>query len=374
MTKINVARLVKPGQPLESGTADMPAPGPKDVRVRVAACGLVPNTYNIVNGRTPFILQDLPAVFGLDVAGTIDAVGEHVLHLKVGDRVYVDPFLTCETCHHCRRGRRDLCAYHCLRGYCAWSPEAVPLLNSYPLGGMSEYILSPHNKVALLPESIDLLTAARFGYIGTTFGALAKGGFGPGQTLLINGITGTLGVAAVAIALGMGANRILGTGRNKELLKQVRQMAPDLVDVRSPDDSDVVSWVRSQTGGYGVDLLYDCLGVGGDTASTNMLITAVKDGGKAVLVAGGAMGDVGRPYFEHLMHDVQIMGSQWFTDIDLERMIAMIASGAIDMSYLNHRQFSLSEVNDAINFIGSRPGGFTNVVVIPGQSGQAASL
>ncbi|MGQ4615960.1 alcohol dehydrogenase catalytic domain-containing protein [Nocardia sp. R7R-8] len=367
MSKINVARLVATGKPLEVGIADKPVPGPKDVLVKVEACGLVPNSFNVVNGYTQLKLPDLPVVFGLDVAGTIEAVGEYVVGLEVGQRVYVDPFLTCDTCHHCRSGRRDLCPNACYRGYMTPNEFGWQLLNHYPIGGLSEYVLSPDARVARLPESIDFETAARFGYIGTSFAALRKGDLGPGKTLLINGVTGTLGVAAVAIALGMGATKILGVGRNRELLERVRQMSPTRVEtVSSEDGIDLVAWAESRTDGIGVDVLYDCLGVGGDVHGTNTLLSAIKAGGRAVLVAAGVEGGLFQSYWDVLMGDVHAVGSQWFSAAEADQMIAMIAAGVIDLSCLEHRRFALSEVNEAIELVGSRVGGFVNVVVLPG--------
>lgn len=104
MPRINVARLVDLNKPLEVGTVEKPTPGPKDVLVKVEACCLVPNSFNIVTGKAKFSVPEMPCVFGLDAAGIIEAVGEHVVGLSVGDRVYVDPYLTCDTCHQCRRG------------------------------------------------------------------------------------------------------------------------------------------------------------------------------------------------------------------------------------------------------------------------------
>ena len=366
MSTITVARLIEPGKPLEVGFAEKPSPGPRDVLVKVAACGIVPNTYNIVNGLTQLGLPPLPAVFGLDVSGTVEAVGDHVIGLSVGDRVYVDPWHTCENCHHCRRGRRDMCASAALRGYMYATPGGGKTITHYPLGGFSEYILSPDRRVAKLPDSIDFWTAAKFGYVGTSFAALRKGGLEPGKTLLVNGVTGTLGVAAVAIGLGLGATRILGIGRNPETLERVRQLAPGRVEtVSSTDGTDLAEWVKSRTDGYGVDVMYDCLGVGGDIGGTNELMRAIKDGGRAVLVAAGVEGSISQSYFEVLLHDVHAVGSQWFNEDDLELMVALIGSGVIDLSYLEHEKFSLAKVNEAINFVGARPGGFANVVVLP---------
>lgn len=106
MPEIKVARVTKIGQPLEIGTVEKPTPGPKDVLVKVEACSIVPNTANLVTKDSPegFHVATAPIVFGLDVSGVIEAVGEFVLELKVGDRVYVNPWLTCDTCPSCRKG------------------------------------------------------------------------------------------------------------------------------------------------------------------------------------------------------------------------------------------------------------------------------
>ena len=366
MTRIRVARLVEEGKPLEVGTADKPTLGLNDVLVRVEACSLVPNAAKIIEAGGP-ALPNLPAVFGLDVSGVIEAVGDHVLELEVGDHVYVDPHLTCGTCHQCRRGRSDLCKYNSLRGYAALTPDGGALLNQHPLGGLSEYVVAADRNIAKLPESMDLLTAARFGYIGTSFAALKKGNLAASQTVLINGVTGTLGVAAVAIALGMGATRILGIGRNEDVMEKVRQLDPTRVTViSSEDEDDLAAWAATATDDLGVDVLIDCLGNGGDSNSTNALLNAVKIGGRAVLVAGGVEGTVGQEYWDILVKDKAVLGSQWFTPGEIDELVRLVDAGVIDLSILEHKTFPLDEVNDAFAFVGDRPGGFTNVVVLPG--------
>ena len=73
--------------------------------------------------------------------------------------------------------------------------------------------------------------AARLGYLGTAYAAMKKIGVGPGQSLLINGISGQLGLYAAQLALAMGATKILGTGRNAALLDRVKALAPGRIDV-----------------------------------------------------------------------------------------------------------------------------------------------
>lgn len=107
MSAIRVARLPEVGQPLRIDKIDKPNPGPKEVLVKVVASSLVPNTPNIINGKGaggPTTPPLAPLGFGLDASGIIEQVGEHVLNLKVGDRVYINPLLICDTCQDCRRG------------------------------------------------------------------------------------------------------------------------------------------------------------------------------------------------------------------------------------------------------------------------------
>ncbi|SMR59375.1 unnamed protein product [Zymoseptoria tritici ST99CH_1E4] len=372
MPKINVARLVEIGKPFEVGTADKPTPGPNDVLVNVEACCLVPNPSNIVSGGADsdvFILPQLPAVFGLDAAGVVEAVGERVLNIKAGDRVYMDPHLTCETCHQCRRGRTDICENTCLRAYFAMCPGGVKMLTHYPLGALSEYLLSPDVNIAKLPDSIDLATASRFGYIGTSFGGLKTAQIQPGKTLLINGVTGTLGYAAVAIALGLGCTRILGIGRNKERLAELENLChKGRVRTICSEDGGidaVTKRVSEQTNGLGPDALYDCLGNGGDADTTSRLVGTVKRGGIAVLAAGGAEGEIRQTYLEAMSRDVAILGTMWFTSAEVDELIALIDAGVIDFSFLRHEFFPLKKVNEAFEMVGNRPGGAFNVVVQP---------
>lgn len=365
MAEIRVATLVSLGEPLKIGAVEKPAPGPTDVLVKVAACGIVPNAANIVNGHTKHLIPELPAVLGLDVTGTIEAVGEHVVGLEVGQRVYVDPHLTCGTCKSCRSGRIDLCWWGTLRGYFSNTPLGQPLLRRYPLGGFSEYVVSPDRNIAVLPDSIDLMSAARLGYMGTSFAGLRRARVAPGRTVLINGVTGTLGVAATVLALAMGATKVLGIGRNKDTLERVRKLGPRRVDVVSSDDvEDLAGWVRERTKGQGVDALYDCLGAGASCVSTSALIGAVAAGGRAILVGGSVEGEITQSYIQ-AYSDVSVAGSMWFLPGDIDDLIALIDSGVVDLSYLEHHKFPLDQVNEALAFVGARPGGFANAVVVP---------
>ena len=106
---MRAARLHKIGDPFQIDTIPIPEVRPTDVLVEVKAAGVVPNLRNVVTNYPqwfPFLpLPQLPAIYGLDSAGIVSKVGSQVRSdIKPGDRVYVNPGLSCGTCQACRRG------------------------------------------------------------------------------------------------------------------------------------------------------------------------------------------------------------------------------------------------------------------------------
>jgi hypothetical protein len=85
-------------------------------------------------------------------------------------------------------------------GYFAFGPGGQKLFDAYPYGGLSEYHTAPERNLVVLPDSVTFEQGARFGYLGTAFSALRKAGAGPGRTVLVDGISGTLGLGACLIA------------------------------------------------------------------------------------------------------------------------------------------------------------------------------
>jgi len=187
------ARLHEAGQPLRIDTVEIPEPRPRDVLVQVKACGIIPNMNAIFSGRLWNHLPPLPASVGLDAAGVIAKVGSEVTEVAVGDRVYVNPWLSCGMCSYCRAGEPMLCSAAAFQGYFGFFPHSTRQLLDYPFGGFSEYITASPQRLVHLPPRVTFDQGARFGYLGTSFAALRRGQVRGGSWIAINGITGTLG-------------------------------------------------------------------------------------------------------------------------------------------------------------------------------------
>lgn len=362
------ARLHKLGTPMTLDTIPVPKPRPNDVLVRVKACGIVPNMANVINNWPSWFphqpLPRFPAIFGLDPAGVVEEVGEAVINAKPGDRVYVSPLRSCGSCKACRSGQRSQCRYYTLNGYFSTSTDGQRIFDLYPYGGFSEYMTAPEYALVNIPDNLSFERAGRFGYLGTSYGALKNAGAGPGQVALIDGITGTLGVAATVLGLAMGLSRILGTGRDLDLLKRVKALAPDRIEVIALGDRSSGEWARERTGGEGVDFTISALGAKAPVATMLDSMKGVRRGGKVVNV-GGVADDLPIDVKWLMDEQIQLVGSNWFTTAQGQEMADMVATGTIDLSYLENRVFPLASVNEAISGLKDRSGGFSNYVVVP---------
>jgi threonine dehydrogenase-like Zn-dependent dehydrogenase len=367
---MRAARMHSVGEPMVLEDVPMPQATGGDVLVRVKACNIVPNLANILANWTTWFPQNplpaLPAIFGLDPTGVIEAVGDDVHGFQVGDRVYVNPGRYCNGCSACRRGDHINCESYAFAGYFGFTASASRLLDRYPYGGLAEYMLAPQYSLVTLPESISFEHGARFGYLGTGYSALRKAGVGPNQAVLINGISGTLGLGVALFALAMGATRVLGTGRNRELLERVKAIDPRRIEVHSMLDGPVDEWVKSITDG-GADVHIDALGPGAPHEGLQQGIMSLRRGGRAVNI-GATAGMVG--FDVHHMMDQQItfQGSVWFTAGEGQEMAQIVDSGLVDLSILENVISPLEKVNDAISGVENRHGGFSNFIITPDAS------
>jgi D-arabinose 1-dehydrogenase-like Zn-dependent alcohol dehydrogenase len=367
-TTMRVARMHAVGEPLSIDRVPKPRPRPTDVLVQVKACGIVPNLGNVLNniGRWfPHLhLPKLPAIFGLDPAGVVVETGSQVHSIKIGDRVYVNPARYCGGCHACRSGDTTACRYYAFNGYFGFNPEAQAMFEDYPYGGLGEYMTAPQYSLVTLPDNVSFETAARWGYLGTAYSALKRSGANMSTSVLVNGISGTLGIGVALFALALGCPTIIGTGRNSALLQRVKAISPNRIHVRSLDDGPLDDWVKSLTQGQGAHIVIDALGPGAPQSSMLAAYVALRRGGCFVDI--GAVGGAVPVDLHKLMDNNQrIIGSAWFTAAEGQEMADLAATGGVDLGVFEHEVFQLEDVNRALAIFKNRNGGFSNYVISP---------
>lgn len=365
-TTMLAARLHAVGEPMILEHIPRPRATGTDVVVKVHACGMVPNLANVIaNWETWYPHEPLPprpAIFGLDPVGVVTEVGDQVIALRPGDRVYVNPSRSCGACHPCTSGRPQVCQYWTFAGYFGFNEKSLDVFAKYPEAGFGEYMRAPQSSIVKLPDNLEFSRATRLGYLGTAYAAVKKLGPLTGKTLIVNGATGTLGVGVTMLALALGVSRVFAVARGLPLLERLKALAPERIAIFSNLTGSTADWVASLTDGVGADFMIDSLGAVASLDDFKDALMGVARGGRIVNV-GGTAGELGIDV-KWLMDEArEIVGSAWFTTAESMELVDMIRWGVIDLSSLTPKSWPISEINEAINGVTSGEGGFTSYLV-----------
>ncbi|GES09744.1 alcohol dehydrogenase [Acrocarpospora macrocephala] len=363
---MRAARLHAVGDKMVIEDVERPTAAGTDVVVAVKGCGMVPNLANVLANWESWYpqmpLPPRPAIFGLDPVGIVHEVGELVVNVKPGDRVYVNPGRSCGACHACTSGTPQRCDFWTLNGYFGYNDNSLEIFRRYPHGGFCEYMRAPQSALVKLPGNLEFRQATRMGYLGTSFAAVKKLGPLAGRSLIINGATGTLGVGVTLVALALGVSRIYAVARGTRLLERLRALAPDRIETFSNVEGSTAAWGKSLTAGRGADLMVDTLGAVASLDSFKDAMHGVKRGGRIVNI-GGTAGELGLDVKWWMDEQMELIGSVWFTTAEGIELAEMIRHGVIDISVLQPKSWPLDEINEAISGVASGDGGFTSYLV-----------
>ncbi|MGY1771438.1 zinc-binding dehydrogenase [Blastococcus sp. SYSU D00813] len=236
---------------LEVTESDVPEPGPGEVLVEVAACGL--NHLDVLQRRGPALIPgfELPHVAGMDVAGTVAAVGPDVdpaAHpaARAGARVVVNPAVPCDDCPVCAGGADGMC-------------PATKVVGGNVAGGYAEYVVVPAANVHAVPDGVDLVEAAVVPTVWmTAWHALVEvGQVAAGETVLVHAGASGVSTAAIQLAKAAGA-RVVTTVSSAAKAPYAADLGADLVVDTST--TDLVGAARGFTDGRGVDVVVDHVG------------------------------------------------------------------------------------------------------------------
>ena len=240
----------KPGgtDVLKMETIPDPTPGPKDVVIKVDACGVCFHDIVTRNGTLKFGVQ-MPCILGHEISGTVVETGRDVRGFAKGDRVAtVQRYHICGCCRHCRTGRETLCPDRKFTG--DWGL----------VGGYAQYVAIEDDNVALVPDGVALQDASIVACaIGTILNAIREvGKLNPGEAALVTGAGGGLGMHAVQLARLAGAFVIAQT-TSPEKADLIRKLGAHEVIVHERGE-DFSGAVKKATNGQGVDVAIDNVG------------------------------------------------------------------------------------------------------------------
>jgi len=300
------------GEPLKPATVPVPKIGPGEVLLRVRAAGV--GLTVVIMTANPGRVTSFPRIPGHEVAGEVVDVAAEVTHVKVGQRVTCHFYLTCGACRFCRSGRETLCT--AFRGYVGQARD----------GGYAEYMAIPAANVTPIPDGVsDLDAAVASDAIATPYHACREEArVGPGDTVLIVGAGGGVGIHGVQMAKLCGG-WVVAADITDDKLQAAKECGADaLVDARR---GELAAQVRAATDGRGVDAAIDFV------ASRETL-----EGSVAALARAGRLVIIGsrpRPVFGvdpsftvdpgRMLYDMlEIHGSRYVTLTEIQQTLELL--------------------------------------------------
>jgi propanol-preferring alcohol dehydrogenase len=331
------------GQPLRLEEVALPEPGPGEVRVRVAACGVCHTDLHYIDHGTP-TFKPPPLILGHEASGRIDAWGEGVTGWTAGEPVLLPAVLTCGSCRWCRLGRENICA-------------EMRMFGNHVDGAYAEYVLAPARDVFRLPPAIPLEEGCIIAdALSTPYHAVKnRGQVRPGDTVAVFGVGG-VGINVVQIAAATGA-RVIAVDQNPERLAVALSLgASETVDasrVERPDKE-----IRALTGD-GVDVAFEAIG---KAVTLQAAFASVRRGGR-LCVIGYSTETPAWAASKVMFHEMEIVGSLGCRPVDYPPLIDMIAAGRLRLAPLVTARFPLARINDALDHC--RQGKGIRSIVVP---------
>jgi alcohol dehydrogenase len=363
---MKAAVLNEYGAPLAIQTLPDPVLGTGEVIVDVVAAGIAGYAAGVFSGARNYMLE-LPVAPGPGGIGRVRATGPDATRLSVGNWVFCDPTI---------RSRDDAVNPDMmLQGWTYVSAAALPLHRYYHHGSFAEQMLVPTENVTPIGD-IEAVDAGRWCALSTLlvpYGGLLAGDLRAGETLVVNGATGGFGSAGVAVALAMGAAKVVATGRNGRALEDlVRRFGPRVVPAPmtgvEADDRHRIGELAAGP----IDCVLDLLPREASASQVLAAVLAVRPGGRVVLMggvgrAGGA--DLALPYPWLMRNDITVRGKYMYQREAAAQMVRLVRAGLIDLAQFDLTEFGLDDVNDAVAHAAANAGPLRHTVLRPDRGG-----
>ncbi len=292
---------------------DLPRPEierPDDVRVRIHAAALNRLDLFVADGL-PGVHYSFPHIVGSDGAGVVEAVGPAVSRVRLGDRVMINPGLSCGRCPACAEGEESLCAtFH--------------VVGEHRAGTAAEYVVVPAENLAPVPDRMPWAQAAAFTLATLTAWRMltTRARLRPDETVLIWGIGGGVALAALQVVGQLGGRAIVTSGSDAKLEVARRLGAAAAINHAS---GDVIADVRRLTGGRGADIVFDSVG----QARWQDSLRALRRGGRLV-ICGATTGPMIALDLRRLFwHQWSILGSTLGSRREYAEIVALAHEGRL---------------------------------------------
>jgi NADPH:quinone reductase-like Zn-dependent oxidoreductase len=298
---------------MEIADVPEPTPGPGEVQVRVAATAL--NRIDLLMREgLPALHVALPHISGGDVCGTVSALGAGVRGVTEGERVVLNPGMSCGRCAACLAGRDNFCPEYRMLGEQTW-------------GGQAEYVVVPAANLVPAPRATVPLDDAALASLPISFITawqmlVDRAQIRQGETVLVLAAGSGVGVAAIQIAKLWGA-RVIATASTDAKLAAARVLGAD--ETINHAESDIVAEVKRLTARRGADIVVEHVGA----ATFPKSVVACARGGR-IVTCGATAGHEPTLNLRHVFwRQLSILGSTLASKSRLFDVVALVAAGRL---------------------------------------------
>lgn len=310
---------------------EIPQPADNEVLVKleyVGICGSDMHYYE--TGRIGDYVVEPPFVLGHEPGGVVVEVGKNVTHLKVGDRVALEPGKTCGHCEYCREGKYNLC------------PDVVFFATPPVDGVFQEYVAHEAALCFKLPENVDTLEGALIEPLAVGFHAANQGGAHAGQTAVVFG-AGCIGLVSMMALKAEGVSRVYVVDIMQKRLDKAMELGA--TGVINSMNTDVQEEIDRLTEGKGVDLVIETAGM---EVTTRQAIHVTKKGATIVLVGYSKTGEMTLPL--SLALDKELTFKTVFRYRHIYPMaIEAVASGKVNLKGIVSNIFNFDDIQAAMD-------------------------
>jgi alcohol dehydrogenase len=316
-----------------------------EVIVDVVAAPVLNYMSDVLSGARNYLMEP-PIVPGAGAVGRVRAVGADATNLSVGDWVFCDPTV------RSRDGALD--PDITLQGLSARGDGGLKLQRHFHDGSWADQMRVPTENVTPL-RSIDENDAGAWCGIGSSlipYGGFLAGRLQAGETVLVSGATGGFGNAAVAVALAMGAERVVATGRAHEKLQRMAQRFGSRVrTVAMTGDETTDRNAMIKTAEAPIDCVFDILPPMASAVQARAAIMAVRRYGRVILMGGVNMqGGAGLELsYAWIMRNCVTIHGVWMYPREAPSfLVKLVRSGLLPLAHAPSRRFKLEEINEAV--------------------------
>ena len=315
MAQMNAVVLDEWGGSLSIREVDAPEPGPGEVRVDVRACGVTRTIENAIQGGLSDDQTYLPLIPGHEFAGVVEAVGEGVSDVAVGDRVLAYFYLVCDECDACRRGDTNQCT-----NFGGWFGVNRD-------GAYAEQTVLPAANVLPLPDDASFVDGAiAADGLATPLHVCERAGVTDNDTVLIIGGAGRIGIHLAQLAALRGAH-VLAADVGEEQLAHIEEMTGDSVTPIDARGDGFVERLREATPyADGPTVVVDTVGHAGTIRDA---WDAMAMGGRVVTLTTHHDRGLDVPLKEYVVKEASLLGSRHATRDQVVRAARLLADGRI---------------------------------------------